>query len=65
MNKNKAMVKGNKGLLDKKRFEKMEKEKIKYLKNLSLEKSIKIIGFLVGAFTQLVICGIVQQKKQT
>ncbi len=44
-----TLFKGNKGLLNKKRFEKMEEEKIKHLKNLSLEKSIKMMESLLAS----------------
>jgi hypothetical protein len=36
-------MKNNKNLLNKKRFEKMENEKMKYLQNLSIKESIKIM----------------------
>ncbi len=37
-----AKVKNNKGLLDKKRFEIWEKEKISWLKNLTFKKALKL-----------------------
>lgn len=39
---------GNKGLLNKKRFEWMEKEKVKYLRNLSLKESVRIFESLTS-----------------
>ena len=35
-------VKGNKGLLDKKRFESLERDKKKWLRNLSRRKAIRL-----------------------
>jgi len=37
----------NWGLLDKKRFEKMERERIEYLRNLNIKKSIKMAEELI------------------
>lgn len=42
-------LKGNKGLLDKKRFEVWEKEKIKWLKNLSLKKALRLEESLLSS----------------
>ena len=42
------MKKSNKGLFDKKRFEWIEQEKIKYLKNLSIEKGVAILESLTS-----------------
>ena len=44
-------MRGNKGLLDKKRFEKIEKEKELFLKNLVLKKGIRIFESLTSAET--------------
>jgi hypothetical protein len=44
-------MKGNKGLLDKKRFEKIEKEKELFLKNLALKRGIRIFESLTSAET--------------
>ena len=41
--------KGNKGLLNKERFEGMRREEIEYLKNLSMEKSIKMMESLLAS----------------
>ena len=35
-------AKGNKGLLDKKRFESLEQEKVRWLRNLSWEKALRL-----------------------
>lgn len=39
---------GNKGLLNKKRFEWVEEEKVEYLKNLSLKESVRILESLTS-----------------
>ena len=44
-------MKRNKGLLDKKRFEKIEKEKELFLKNLVLKRGIRIFESLTSAET--------------
>jgi len=41
--------KGNRGLLNKKRFEKLEKEEIKYLQKMSIEESINLMEELLDS----------------
>lgn len=42
-------MKGNKGLLDRKRFEVWEEEKIRWLRGLSLKKAIKLEESLLSS----------------
>jgi len=42
-------IKGNKGLLDKKRFEKSEQEKKQWLKNLSWKKALRLQESLISS----------------
>lgn len=41
--------KDNKGILDRKRFERMEEERIIYLQSMTLEKSIRIMEALLDS----------------
>jgi len=47
------MKKSNKGLFDKKRFEYLKQEREKYLKGLSLKKSVIIMEGLIGLANEL------------
>ena len=42
-------LKGNKGLLDKRRFEKSEEEKRQWLKNLSFKKALQLEESLISS----------------
>jgi hypothetical protein len=47
------MRKSNKALFDKKRFEWLEQERVKYLQSLTLEKSVKMMENLISFANEL------------
>ncbi|MCX7785914.1 MAG: hypothetical protein N2201_06810 [candidate division WOR-3 bacterium] len=47
------MIKGNKGLFNKKRFEWLKQERIASLQKLSIKKSVKMMETLVGFANEL------------